>query len=176
VKPVLDLLAEALAPQHPEAMLVGGQALPAYGVVRQTLDVDCLATEQGANKLHAALVAAGYVEAGRSSAVVRYRHESPWLLDVDVLLVDAPTYDGLLQDAKPWQRGTTIWHVPSLPHLIALKLHAIKYNPQRKGHDLTDIVALLQQNPGAVTKTALREMCEKFGPAGFFEQLENVQP
>lgn len=176
MKSVLDLLAEALAPQQPEALLVGGQALQAYGVVRQTLDVDCLATEQGAKKLHAVLVAAGYVEAGRSSAVVRYRHDSPWLLDVDVLLVDAPTYQGLLQDAHPWHRSTTVWNVPSLAHLIALKLHAIKHNPKRRGHDLTDIVSLLQQNPGTVTKPALREICEKFGPAGVFEQLENLKP
>lgn len=174
MKSIFDLLAEALTPQQPEALLVGGQALPAYGVVRQTLDVDCLATESGARKLQDVLLAAGYLEAGRSAAVVRYRHESPWFLDVDVLLVDSPTYSGLLHDARPWQHGAAVWHVPSLPHLIALKLHAIKYNPQRQAHDLSDIAALLQQNPGVVTRTTLRELCEKFGPAGILEHLENL--
>ena len=149
---LLDRLAAALNPDRPEALLVGGQALPAYGVVRQTLDIDCLAAPPGATKLRQVLVAAGYAVAGQSAAVVRYRHESPLLLDVDVLVVSQETYDKLLRDSRQWRTENSVWRVPSLLHLIALKLHALKHNPARWGHDLADIASLLRLNPTAATR------------------------
>jgi len=171
---LLDRLAAALNPDRPEALLVGGQALPAYGVVRQTLDIDCLATTEGVAKLQRVLLAAGYTEAGRSAAVVRYRHESPLLLDVDVLVVNRETYDKLLRDSRQWRTENSVWRVPSLAHLIALKLHAWKHNPSRRGHELADIESLLRQNPALVTRTEVRGLCEQFGPPGIFEELEKL--
>jgi hypothetical protein len=172
---ILDKLAAALSPERPEALLVGGHALPVYGVVRQTLDIDCLAAPAGAAKLEQTLLAAGYEVAGRSEAVVRYRHPSPLLLDVDVLLVSPETYDQLLRDSREWQCEGSVWHVPSLPHLIAMKLHAMKHNPSRHGHDLSDILSLLAQNPQTLTRSTVRELCDKFGPPGVWAELERAE-
>jgi hypothetical protein len=176
MKLVLDKLAGALSPERPEALLIGGQALPVYGVVRQTLDIDCLAATEGAAKLAQALLAAGYVEAARSASVVRYRHDSPLLLDVDILLVNQETYDKLLRDSREWRTDESVWRVPSLPHLIALKLHAMKHNPSRRGHDLSDILSLLQQNPQALRRDTLQELCVEFGPPGVMAELTGALP
>ena len=172
---ILDKLVEALDPQRPEALLIGGQALPMYGVERQTVDVDCLASSEGAAKLERVLLAAGYQEAGRSETVVRYRHSSPMLADVDVMLVDEPTYDKLLRDSQEWRTDRSVWRVPSLPHLIALKLHSMKNNAQRYERDLPDIRNLLQENPQALSRADLEELCAKFGPPGILAQLERKQ-
>ena len=171
---ILDQLAGALNPERPEALLIGGQALPLYGVVRQTVDIDCLAATVGAAKLERTLVTAGYTLAGRSETVVRYRHPSPMLVDVDVLLVNEETYDKLLRDSQEWRTDESVWRVPSLPHLIALKLHAMKNNPDRHGHDLADIRHLLQENPQALTQVALQELCIEFGPPGILAELERT--
>lgn len=175
MKSVLARLAAALDPKQPEALLVGGQALPAYGVVRQTMDIDCLAASAGAAKLHQALLAIGYKVAGRSEAVVRYRHDSPMLVDVDVLVVGADTYDRLQRASRELCVGDAVWRVPALGHLIGLKLHAMKHNPRRTGHDLSDIVSLLQQNPNAVARETVRQLSAEFGPPGVFEELERMR-
>ena len=171
---ILDKLAQSLDPQRPEALLIGGQVLPRYGVERQTVDVDCLAAARGAAKLHWVLSTAGYEEAGRSETVVRYRHSSPMLVDVDVMLVDQQTFDKMLRDSHEWRMGESVWRVPSFPHLIALKLHSMKNNPRRYERDLPDIRSLLRQNPRAMSRTALEELCTKFGPPGIFAELETV--
>jgi hypothetical protein len=172
---ILDRLAQAFDPSRPEALLIGGQALPLYGVERQTVDVDCLTTPDAVEKLAGVLRAAGYEEAGRSETVIRYRHASPLLADVDLMLVSPETYDNLLRESQEWRIEQTVWRVPALPHLIALKLHALKNNPQRRERDLPDIRNLLRLNPGVVPQNALRDLCEKFGPPGIFSKLAEAE-
>jgi hypothetical protein len=142
-----------------------------YGVVRQTLDVDCVATEQGGLILAQALLSLGYRVCDRSAAFIRHRHDSPWLMDVDLLLVDTSTYDKLLLDSRPWRAGVSTWRVPSFPHLVAMKLHAIRQNPLRLGRDLSDIISLLQQNPGVLAKGDLLALCDRFGPPAIGERI-----
>jgi len=173
---VLDKLAGALDPERPEALLVGGQALPAYGVVRQTLDIDCLAAPAGQAKLKRVLELAGYCLAGQSAAVLRYHHDSLLLVDVDILLVNVDTYDKLLRDSREWRTEKSVWRVPSLPHLMALKLHSMKNNPARRGHDLTDLISLLEQNPQALTREAVRDLCQEFGLPEIAADLERLLP
>jgi hypothetical protein len=169
---ILDKLAKSLNSQRPEALLIGGQALPLYGVERQTVDVDCLAAAEGATILQRVLLAAGYTEAGRSETVVRYRHASPMMVDVDVMLVDQQTYDGLRRESQEWRTEETMWRVPSLPHLIALKLHSMKNNPHRFERDLPDIRSLLRENPQVLSRAELEELCAEFGPPGILAELE----
>jgi hypothetical protein len=171
---ILDKLAQALDPQQPEALLIGGQALPAYGLVRQTLDIDCLAAEAGSAKLHAVLVDEGYQMVARSAAFVRYHHADETALDVDILLVDHDVYEKMFRDSLAWRVAGANWRVPSLPHLVALKLHAIKNNRSRQGRDLNDIGDLLRLNPGTVTREIMGELCLKYGPPGIFGVLERL--
>ena len=55
MKAVLQLLMEISATQHIPLLLIGGHALQAYGVTRQTLDVDVLVSEAHAAAMDAAL-------------------------------------------------------------------------------------------------------------------------
>jgi hypothetical protein len=96
------------------------------------------------------------------------------LLDVDVLLVSQETYEKLLRDSRELRLERCCWRVPSLPHLIAMKLHAMKYNPDRRGHDLPDIVSLLRQNPGVVARDTMAELCRQFGTAEVFPDLDRM--
>jgi hypothetical protein len=97
------------------------------------------------------------------------------LADVDVMLVNEETYDKLRRDSQEWRTDASVWRVPSLPHLIALKLHSMKNNPDRFGRDLPDIHNLLQENPRALTRAALQELCAQFGPPGILAELERTE-
>jgi hypothetical protein len=171
---VVERLAAALKAERLEALLIGGQALPAYGVVRQTLDIDCLAAPATAAKLSESLLSAGYTIVGQSAAVTRYRHPSPSLEDVDILIVDENTFGKMLEQSSPWKIGDTVWRVPSLAHLIALKLHALKHNASRWGHDFADIVSLMDNNAGVISRDEMKALCDRFGATGFFHQLEKA--
>jgi hypothetical protein len=57
--------------------------------------------------------------------------------------VDAATFAKMEADRKAWDFGNKRFAVPALDHLIAMKLHAMKNNPERAGKDGWDIAALL---------------------------------
>lgn len=129
---ILQLLAEVSEKTRVPILLIGGQALQAYGVVRQTLDVDVLIAEGDAGVLDEALRQAGYGVVVRSEIFARYRHPSAILADVDVLYVDGRTAEKLQQQATAHRMGGAPCRVPVLSHLVALKLHVIRYNPSRR--------------------------------------------
>lgn len=172
MRSALEILAEGLADRRMEALLIGGFALPAYGVVRQTVDLDCLIADTDEETLLTILSEAGYVEKARATTFIRYSHSSPALTDVDVLLVDRDTFDKMRRESRPYRAGSVALRIPSLPHLVALKLHAIRNNPKRELRDLADIAELLRANPNAVSRSELRALCERYGPAGIVSKLE----
>jgi hypothetical protein len=59
---VFDMLAHCSRP----FLIVGGHALAAHGVVRQTIDIDCLIAAEDEEIFEANLTAGGYVPAARS--------------------------------------------------------------------------------------------------------------
>lgn len=172
MKTALEIICNGAAARRCNVLLIGGYALPVFDVVRQTADVDCLVADADEQILHDILIKAGYEEQQRTEAFVRYTHPSAVTLDIDVMLVDPDTFDKMLKRSSEHQVGSVKVRIPCLPHLIALKLHAIKNNPKRELKDMGDIVALLEANPGKVPQDELRSICERYGPAGIFRRLE----
>ena len=158
---------------HP-LLVIGGHALTAHGVTRQTMDVDCLIAVENREELDAHLRGGGFERVGQAENFARYRHPSDFVPDVDVLFVDASTFDKLRAGGIPLQRGQTMLQAPALPHLIALKLHAIRNNPAREAGDLGDIARLLQANPGAISSSELTALCTQFGPPGIESKLQSL--
>jgi Nucleotidyl transferase AbiEii toxin, Type IV TA system len=150
-----------------ELLLVGGHALQAHGVVRQTVDVDCLVPDVRASSLEEILRSAGFTRLARTENFSRFRH--PTLGHVDVLFVDSPTFDQLSRQSLPYKVGNATLRVPSLDHLIALKLHAIKNDPARELRDLSDIVDMVKRN--SFSGDELRRLCMRFGPAGIWDKV-----
>jgi len=153
-------------------LVIGGHALAAHGVARQTVDVDCLIAVENRQALDAHLRGGGFERQGETENFARYSHPSGFVPDVDVLFVDASTFDKLHVGGIPLQRGPTKLQAPALPHLIALKLHAIRNNPAREAGDLGDIARLLHANPGALSESELTALCTRFGPPGMETKLQ----
>jgi len=158
---------------HP-LLVIGGHALAAHGVARQTVDVDCLIAVEHRPALDEHLCGGGFERGAETDNFARYVHRSRMVPDVDVLFVDAPTFERLQAGASPMRRGEAALRVPSLPDLIALKLHAIRNQPAREVGDLGDIARLLAANPGKVSKEGLGSLCQRFGPAGIENKLQSI--
>ena len=167
----MQALFNLLAASPRPLLVVGGHALTAYGVVRQTIDVDCLIAADDTNALAQILKGNGYREMGRTENAVRYANSAPELPDVDVLLVDGATFEKLFAESNILRRGQHAFRVPSLRHLIALKLHAIRNDARREARDFADIAELLRANPGKISRQELKQIAQQFAPAEFETKL-----
>ena len=108
------------------------------------------------------------------SAVVRRKTTSSGSRSDSAISASERNVDKLHVGGIPLQRGSTKLHAAALPHLIALKLHAIRNNPAREAGDLGDIARLLRANPGALSARELAALCTQVGPSGIETKLQTL--
>ncbi len=158
------LLSETAGQPPAGFVLIGGFALSAYGVTRQTADVDLLTTEAGYAGIRNCMSGHGYAEIACTENFARLRCAQPGLLDIDVLFVDDDTYARITSDAGQIVLGGRRFLVPAVQSLIALKLHALRNNwPGRAARDLLDIVALVEANGLDVRSDDFTTLCRRYG-------------
>jgi hypothetical protein len=155
--------------------LIGGFALPFYGVRRTTGDVDFLIDAGGADPLDEALSRAGYERLHRSADVANYRATGALQTGVDVLYARrGPTLAMLDRAAPPQGHGSV--PVVDVEGLIGLKLQAIVNDPTRRRQDEADIVALLALHLPALNRALLDEYFALFDQQGVLARfLEEAQ-
>lgn len=127
-------------------LLIGGHAVIALGIERTTLDVDILINTNDLDVWKTHLFASGYQIARQTSAFAQFFPAAKDGMRLDLMLVDAQTFEKLEAASQKVQLGHRIVRVPTPLHLIALKLHAMK-NPHRAalGKDLADILSLVER-------------------------------
>lgn len=153
-------------------LLVGGWALNAYGVGRQTMDMDFVCLENDLPGFESVLSPHGYKRVFRSELFAKLRSAREGLLDLDFLFVAPQTMDGLFAESKETRIGEATFRVPSLEHLIAMKVHAMKHQPSRGPRkDLPDILALAEVNGVDVKAPAFRSLVLKHGDADIYARI-----
>jgi len=166
-------LFNVLASSRIPALIIGGHALAVHGVQRNTVDLDCMVVAENRELLTEFLRARGFDEMSRHKSFSRFRHQSLVYPLLDVMEVDARTWSKMEPESVA---GVLYGHsvrVPALAHLVALKLHAMKQNPEREPKDLSDIVHLVRGNRGAISDAALETLCGRYAPAGYWAKLRN---
>ena len=171
MKSTVDILGKALEDVGGRGLLVGGLALQQHAVARQTLDVDCLISDADRDKIVALFEREGFAVTAETESFARLHHESVYMMDLDLLLVDAETLSEMLRESLPVTIGSRDLRVPCLAHLIALKLHAVRNDPKRELRDLADIVDLLRANPDVVTSEELERLTAEYGPDGALDKI-----
>lgn len=154
--------------------LIGGRALEAHGVVRFTKDVDFLVATEDIPAMSTVLTTAGYRKTDENAIFSRWKHPSLSVDDVDVMYVNRLTFEKLMEGSVLHQLGKTGLRVPSMPSLIALKLHAMRSNPERLEKDGRDIAELLLKNPQALDKASLETLFAKYGCSPYFPQFSHL--
>jgi predicted nucleotidyltransferase len=169
---VFDFLSKELGRKKIPCVLIGGFAVNHYKVSRQTADVDFLIKEEDLKKIETALVKAGYKTKDERKPFVRFKSDKPAQMDVDFMFVDANTLNEILRGGQKVRIAGNTFTVPSLDHLIALKLHSIKHNKKRELKDLPDIINLIKQNGVDVKKSSLRNLCVKYGTDELYRKIK----
>lgn len=139
----LDLVRGFLGDCNARVAVIGGVALAAYGNPRMTLDLDVVTEASAQDGVVAFMEAQGFVTLHRSTGYSNHRH--PERGRVDFMYVRGQTADRLFASTtdRPGPDGRPI-PVPRPEHLIAMKVQAMRDDPDRGLQDLVDVAHLLQ--------------------------------
>ena len=172
---VFHLIGEITHRKDVSCVLIGGFAVNHYRVSRQTADVDFLITKEDFEKILDSLKEAGYKESLAQENFAQLESTRLSLMNVDFMFVDRSTLDNILSEAEPLTIVGQKFLVPSLNHLIALKLHSIKNNERiRLMKDFPDIVNLIKNNGINVKSEDFRNLCLKFGTENIYQRILEV--
>ena len=142
--------------------LIGAFALKAYGHVRATRDLDFLVIADAQEKVIHYLESIGYETLHQSDGFSNHQHAIPKLGRIDFVYVSGETSKEIFRAS----RCLPLFGDPPLPvvspeHLAALKIFAMKNNPDRALQEMADIKFLLSL-PGVDIK-AIKGYFKKYG-------------
>lgn len=166
----LRLIGDFLDERDEPWALVGGLGLAALGFPRTTVDLDVVVTAGSQDELISFLEADGYVTLHRSPGYSNHEHPDPARGRIDCVYVRGDTAEKLFASARqvPGPAGRAVL-VPKPEHLIAMKVLAMKNDPDRRLQDMADI-RLLMSMPG-IELEEVRAAFAKHGLAQRFDEL-----
>jgi hypothetical protein len=156
-------------------ILIGGFAVNFHKVSRTTADVDFLITKQDFDKISDDLNGAGYKELSRHENFAHFQSPRAGLVGVDFMFVDQATFEKIRQEGQKIRVGKNEFVVPSLLHLIALKLHSMKFNlKDRLAKDFPDVIGLIRTNNINIYDKHFKESCLKYGSEEIYQRILEV--
>ena len=169
-KDIFELTTEIFKKAGVEHVLIGGFAVNFYGASRQTADVDFLIADEDREKVLTAFEKAGYKLKEEGPIFARLLPPASFM-DLDLLFVNRQTLQRISKNAKSVKLAGTELHIPSLEHLIALKLHAIKNDRERELMDLSDIVRLIRSNKMNIKSDSFKKLCLQHGDKALYQKI-----
>lgn len=156
-------------------VVVGAVALHGYGLSRATYDLDFLVDLEDQPRLVEFLESLGYRTLHRSAGFSNHAHPLAARGAIDVLYVQGETRDQVFASASEREvlPGVTA-PVPRPEHLVAMKVHAMKNDPDRLLQEMSDIHFLMQV-PG-IERSEVRESFAKRGLLDRYEEIRRSLP
>ena len=171
---VFHLIHDLTQEEGVSCVLIGGFAVNYYKFSRQTADIDFLITKEDFEKISGLLKEAGYKQENREN-FIQMESSQLSLMDVDFMLVDRETLNKILKESREIIIAGQKLIVPSLNHLIALKLHSIKSNYKlRFVKDFPDIVSLIRINGIDARSNDFKRLCLQHGTEELYQKILEV--
>jgi hypothetical protein len=153
-------------------LVIGAHAVIEHGFQRGTEDADVLVCKDDRARWLEAAADLGYRLRHDGDTFLQFEPQVPLQWNLDLMLVPAATFERLLAAAKPAQLEGAAVLVPSLEHLLALKIHALKHGKGlRVLKDTTDIVQLLTANRIDPRSSWLQSLFDKHGTPEIYERI-----
>src|SRR5437868_15482274 len=124
---LLELLREISRAQNLPFLLIGGHAVNLWGYSRNTHDLDLLVRKTQLDQWQSVVACFGYSVFQEGPTFIQFNADgknSVWPLDL--MLVNDETFAKMFAASKAMRFADAQVSVPSIPHLIALKLHVLK--------------------------------------------------
>ena len=169
-KNILQLLANHFKQEKVDYALIGAFALKAYGYVRATQDVDFLVGNKHQHKTIAYLESLGYETIYRSAGYSNHVHPVSKLGRIDFVYVKGQTAKNIFRETRRlFVLGDLSLPVISPEHLIALKVFAMKNDPDRIFREMADIKHILSL-PG-IDMEVIEKYFKKYGQLERYYEL-----
>lgn len=168
----LDELARLGAAEGLDFLVCGGHAVNAYRVIRKTGDLDLVVRERDVVRWRTILVGLGFAVFHEDGAFVQLSPPTTAGWPVDLLVVDDETLATMKGAARSVTFEGTPCLVPSIRHLIAMKLHALRFSGEaRTLKDAVDVVELAAANGIDLRGEEFRALCDRFADTRVYERI-----
>ena len=171
---IFDLVNNIFMKANVNCILIGGFAINNYKLTRQTVDIDFLCTKIDFSKIEILLKEEGYEIKRAEDNFIQLENKQQNLIDIDFMLVNENTFSKIFSSGNKIKIAGIEFTIPSLFHLIALKLHSISSNPLRQITDFPDIIRLIKENNVDIDSNDFQALCHKFGTKEIYEKIKQV--
>jgi hypothetical protein len=159
---------------HLPFLVIGGFAVIAHGYQRSTGDLDVLVRRSDDTAWTEALKRVGYTLLHAQRTFAQYK-SADGSIDLDLMYVDDATFDPMYAASEPKDFHGVPIKVPSLEHLVALKLHVLKQDLRhRRLYDADDIIQLVLRNKIDLRESKWQALFEKYGTLEWYEKIRHA--
>lgn len=153
-------------------LVIGGLAVNFYGYSRDTADLDLLIRREYRAEWGQLLSNLGYTIGNDAEVFVQWAPPRLGEWPVDLMLVREATFAPMLAESRQVDIYGEQLRIPSLLHLLALKLHALKHTrAHRFLKDFQDVEGLVRINQLALQSENIRQMFLKYGTLELYEKV-----
>ena len=167
---VIDAILPFLTEEKCRFSLAGAFALHAYGFSRATGDIDLLLDTSCREKVIGFLEGLGYETIYKSEGYSNHVHPISSMGRIDFIYVEGKTADKLFSESgESLNIGKWRIAVPSVEHLVALKVFAMKNDPSRTFQEMADIQFLM-----SLPETDQKRIKKYFEQFGLLERYYDI--
>jgi predicted nucleotidyltransferase len=168
---IFNLISAVVKKADVSCVLIGGFAVNFYKATRHTADVDFLIAKKDLKKVSPLFEKESYRPEVIEKIFARFKDDGEYGMPIDFMFVDRATLDKVVKDGRKVEISGESFIIPALYDLIALKIHSIKYNPDRELKDLLDIVSLIRANSVDIHAGNFKELCFKYGTEELYNKI-----
>lgn len=151
-------------------LVIGGHAINAHGYARQTSDLDLLVAKSDRDFWLKLMEALRYSAVQTHEVFARFKPPDLAAWPIDFMFVDMEVFKQMLQEAVPADFGSINAEVPSLRHMLALKLHALKQRQKhREQRDILDVIKLKELS--GISEAEFLELCRNYDRLDLYEKI-----
>jgi predicted nucleotidyltransferase len=153
-------------------LVIGGLAVVFHGFTRDTADLDLLIRQDDRSPWLDLLTHIGYTVKMERHAFFQFDPPNQGAWPVDLMLVRNETFEPMHAAGSDVEMYGAMVRIPSLEHLLALKLHVLKHGHAGRYHkDLLDVEALVRANAVDLRSDKMRRIFLKYGSEKIYEQI-----
>jgi len=169
-KKTFQLLIDFFERERIDYALIGAFALKAYGYTRATQDVDFIARQRDQKKIIANLESLGFETLYSSTGYSNHLHSLSGLGRIDFVYVKGDTSESIFKGAARILLFDNLTVPVVRPeHIVALKVFAMKNDPDRALREMADIKELL-----SLPEINLQEVQKYFKKYGQMERYYDI--
>ena len=156
-------------------LVIGGFAVIFHGYSRDTADLDLLVARKARPEWMDLFSTLGYSVFRDAGNFLQLTPPKAGAWPVDLMVVSESTFEPMMAAGMEVEMYGAMVRIPSLDHLLALKLHVLKHgHVGRFSKDFLDVEGLVRVNALDPRSEKMRQMFLKYGTLDLYEKISRA--